>query len=272
MPSAKPLQSQLKVVALKSALIGLALSALPRVSSFLHEHNASIPLYLPVARRALKTIWAFTILYHLNKFLSHVSVNGHKTVVWDSQKELVIVTGGSSGIGSLTVRGFAEKGVKVFILDLNPPKESHGPNVFFHQTDVTSSASIAKAAHQIRSSHGNPTVLINNAGIGYGESILSESEAHIRTVINVNLLAHFLMVKEFLPAMIKMNHGHVVTVASIASYVTIAQNVDYSCTKAAVVAFHEGLRQELDYRYGAPMVRTRFVSIPLLSQTILHTH
>lgn len=76
------------------------------------------------------------------------------------------------------------------------------------------------------------------------------------------------MVKEFLPAMIKMNHGHVVTVASIASYVTIAQNVDYSCTKAAVVAFHEGLRQELDYRYGAPMVRTSIVH-PFWVQTPL---
>jgi all-trans-retinol dehydrogenase (NAD+) len=57
--------------------------------------------------------------------------------------------------------------------------------------------------------------------------------------------------------MVKQNKGHVVTVASMASFMTIASNVDYSCTKAAVLAFHEGLRQELDYRYNARLVRTR---------------
>ncbi len=64
------------------------------------------------------------------------------------------------------------------------------------------------------------------------------------------------MVKEFIPAMIKKNHGHVVTIASMASYVVHARNVDYACTKASAVAFHEGLSSELKNRYNAPSVRT----------------
>jgi all-trans-retinol dehydrogenase (NAD+) len=47
-----------------------------------------------------------------------------------------------------------------------------------------------------------------------------------------------------------------VTIASVASFVTVAQNVDYSCTKASALAFHEGLAQELKFRYGADKVRT----------------
>jgi all-trans-retinol dehydrogenase (NAD+) len=132
-----------------------------------------------------------------------------------------------------------------------------GPNVSFYKCDVSSSSDINKAAVEIRKQFGEPTVLINNAGIGFGETILGASEARIQAVINVNLLAHFYTVREFLPSMVKKNKGHVVTVASMASLVTIASNVDYSCTKAAVLAFHEGLRQELDYRYDARLVRTR---------------
>ena len=87
--------------------------------------------------------------------------------------------------------------------------------------------------------------------------MLDESEDQIRRVFDVNIIAHFLLVKEFLPAMIKQNHGHVVTVASVASFVTGVRNVDYACTKVSVLAFHEGLAQELKHTYKARNVRTR---------------
>jgi len=63
------------------------------------------------------------------------------------------------------------------------------------------------------------------------------------------------------------------TVASMASFVTIAQNVAYSATKAAVLALHEGLRQELDHRYNSPNVRTsvihpNFVRTPMTEMMI----
>jgi short-subunit dehydrogenase len=64
------------------------------------------------------------------------------------------------------------------------------------------------------------------------------------------------MVREFLPAMIKKNHGHVVTIASMASFLVLAGNVDYSCSKASALAFNEGLASELKARYNAPEVRT----------------
>lgn len=71
--------------------------------------------------------------------------------------------------------------------------------------------------------------------------------------------------------MVKNNHGHIVTLASIASYVTIAQNVDYSASKAAVMALHEELKQELKHRYNAPRVRTTaihpiFIATPLVNK------
>lgn len=88
-------------------------------------------------------------------------------------------------------------------------------------------------------------------------SILDETEEQIRHVFDVNIIASFLMIKEFLPAMIQNNHGHIITISSMASFVTGVHNVDYACSKIGTLALHEGLAQELRHRYKAPKVRTR---------------
>jgi all-trans-retinol dehydrogenase (NAD+) len=100
-----------------------------------------------------------------------------------------------------------------------------------------------------------PTVLVNNAGIRTCKAILEGTEEQIRRTFDVNIIAHFLLVREFLPYMIRRNHGHVVTIASLASFLVHARNVDYTCTKAAALAFHEGLSAELKNHYEAPKVR-----------------
>ncbi|KAL5352022.1 hypothetical protein ACLOAV_001965 [Pseudogymnoascus australis] len=175
------------------------------------------------------------------------------------QKRLwfVVVTGGSGGIGSLIVRKFAENNIKVIILDVSAPTlTTKMSNVYFYQVDITSSEKIRDVAEKIRKDHGDPTVLINNAGVGANKTILDETEAEMRLVFEVNTIAHFLLVKELIPAMIKRDHGHIATVASMASFMVHAQNVDYACSKASALAFHEGLSQELKSRYNAQKVRT----------------
>jgi NAD(P)-dependent dehydrogenase (short-subunit alcohol dehydrogenase family) len=88
-------------------------------------------------------------------------------------------------------------------------------NVFFYRADVTSPSELADTAAEIRKQHGDPTILINNAGVGSGGSILDKSEAQIRKIFEVNTISHWWTVKEFLPAMIKKNRGHVVTMAYV---------------------------------------------------------
>lgn len=75
--------------------------------------------------------------------------------------------------------------------------------------------------------------------------------------MDVNLLSHFWTVREFLPSMIQKDHGHIITIASATSFITIGQIADYTCSKAAAVAFHEGLTQELKYWYKSKKIRTR---------------
>jgi short-subunit dehydrogenase len=129
-------------------------------------------------------------------------------------------------------------------------------NAHFYKVDITNTDEISRLAKEVRSAHGEPTVLVNNAGISVCRPIFNETEKQLRNIFNVNTISHFLLAKEFVPAMAKANHGHVVTVASMGSYGAYCNNVSYGCTKASALTFHEGLAQELKHNYKAPKVRT----------------
>jgi short-subunit dehydrogenase len=122
--------------------------------------------------------------------------------------------------------------------------------------DIRSPENLAAAAEKITSQVGYPSVIINNAGVVRGKTILDATPADVRFTFDVNALAHFWVTKTFLPHMVTQNHGMVVTVSSFASWITVPNMVDYAATKAAVMAFHEGLSAELKTRYNAPRVRT----------------
>ncbi|VZH99950.1 unnamed protein product, partial [Fusarium fujikuroi] len=192
---------------------------------------------------------------------------------WDWTKEVVVVTGGSSGIGKEIVLKLTKKHTMVIIVDLNAPGYQLPPNVSFCSADLSDPIEISKVSKKIVSEHGDPTVLINNAGIGNAMSILACPESKIRKVFDVNMIAPILLAKHFLPAMIRRNHGHIVNVGSLASFATQASNVDYGCTKSGLLAFHEGLLQELRHIYKAPLVRASiihptWVKTPLIADLI----
>jgi short-subunit dehydrogenase len=90
----------------------------------------------------------------------------------------------------------------------------------------------------------------------------------VHRTFSVNLFSHYQLVKEFLPHMIENDHGHIVTVASLAAHGPRTANVAYAASKAAALAFHEGLGLELALYYDAKKVRTRRVTqlLPIQSQ------
>jgi all-trans-retinol dehydrogenase (NAD+) len=142
--------------------------------------------------------------------------------------------------------------------------------IFNVQCDVTSASSIAEAAKQVRLEFGEPTILVNNAGIGRPHSLLETSNEWVTKIFQINIISHFMLVKEFLPSMVENNKGHIVGLASMASFVAPPGIVDYAATKAAVLAFHEGLGQEIKHIYKAPgvlntVVHPSWVRTPLVA-------
>ncbi|KAL6252692.1 hypothetical protein RBB50_000411 [Rhinocladiella similis] len=183
-----------------------------------------------------------------------------------ASKELAVVTGGAGGIGWQTMKDLSALNVRVVILDVQEPKEPLPRGAFFYKTDITSTETLKITADKIRQEHGDPTILVNNAGVGGGGSIIDKPEEFIRRTFEVNLIAHYWTVKEFLPAMIRNNHGHVVSIASVASFISFARSSDYSCSKVGILAFHEALAQEIRHQYGAKRIRTSIIH-PLWTRT-----
>lgn len=143
--------------------------------------------------------------------------------------------------------------------------------VHYYQCDMTSRDDIHRAAEAIRSDLGPPSILVNNAGIGNAYTILDISMENLRRLFEVNLLSHWSTVQEFLPDMLAKKKGHIMSVASLASFVSLAAAVDYSCTKSALLSFHEGLVQELKHRYKCPQIKTTIVH-PGWTKTAITAH
>ncbi|KAF1848472.1 NAD(P)-binding protein [Cucurbitaria berberidis CBS 394.84] len=208
------------------------------------------------AFKCLKKLLGLGLLSSINSWLNDAVTNNWTNDVYVWSREVVVVTGGSDGIGKIVVRLLAEKGIKVAVLDVQELTYEAPPSVHFFKCDLSSPSSIASAASSIRSSLGNPTVLINNAGVARGKTILDTTEKDINLTFKVNTFAHYYLAQEFLPSMVEKNHGMVVTVASLAGYITASSLVDYAASKSAAVSFHEGLAAELITHYKAPKVRT----------------
>jgi len=230
----------------------------------------------PKAFSRLKTLLVFGVLRWISNYFSHGVLNNWVDDKYDWSREIVVITGGAGGIGGQVVQLLAERGIKVVVLDIQPltypagkqltlftPTQQltpPGPTVHFFKCDITSPKTVAAVAREIRQTVGDPTILINNAGVVQGRTILEASERDIRFTFDVNTFAHYWTTKEFLPSMVRANHGMVVTVASVAAWVTVPNMVDYAASKAASHSFHEGLTAELKTRYNAPRVRTVLVN------------
>lgn len=171
----------------------------------------------------------------------------------------VLITGAASGIGRLMAIQAASRGARVIAWDLN----AHGLDALMrelpglhHASDVVDVAD-RRCVLETARRHGSVDVLVNNAGIVSGQTLLEVSDERIERTLAVNVLALFWTTRAFLPGMIERKTGHVVTVASAAGLMGVRGLADYSASKFAAVGFDEALRAEL--ARSAPGVKTTVV-------------
>ncbi|KAF5545486.1 short-chain dehydrogenase [Fusarium phyllophilum] len=224
-------------------------------------------------RLIITTLACTGCLSTLNDFLTDGYANNWTTDRgWNWDRELVLVTGGSGGIGGSLAQQLLAKNPKtrIIIVDFAPMtwKAPQGTQVFYYQADLSDSTAIKKLCQRIKDEVGHPTVLVNNAGLIRGKSIIEAEYSDIEITTKTNLTAPLLLLKEFLPDMVRNNHGHVVHLGSISAFIPPAKAADYAATKSGIVAVHEALQLELKYTYKAPKIRTSLV-ILLFARTPL---
>ncbi|KAF5616554.1 retinal short-chain dehydrogenase reductase [Fusarium sp. NRRL 52700] len=225
----------------------------------LTKKGQDLSILHPSASSHLKTLFYLALARWASGWWSDKTRNNWVDDKYDWKREVVLVTGGAGGIGGRIVKLFEEMGVKVVVLDVQPMSFEISANVHYFQCDLRSPENVEAVAEKIRAEVGHPTVVINVAGVVRGKTILESQPSDIRFTFDVNTFAPFWIAKTFVPDMVARNHGMVVTLTSYASWLTIPNLVDYGASKAAALAFHEGLTAELTTRYNAPKVRTVIV-------------
>ena len=161
----------------------------------------------------------------------------------------ILITGGTRGIGRLMALGAARRGAEVVLWARDPElgeqvRAEAGGSASFRSVDVADPDAVAAAAE----STGPVDIVVNNAGVITGKPFLELAEDDIRRTFEVNTLAQYRVTREFLPAMVARDSGHVVHVASASGLVGTTRMTDYSGSKHAVVGFNEALRAELRAR------------------------
>ncbi|XP_063281426.1 17-beta-hydroxysteroid dehydrogenase 13-like [Pelobates fuscus] len=167
--------------------------------------------------------------------------------------DIVLITGSGHGMGRITACEFAKRQSIVVLWDINKQGLDEtaedcrrlGATVHVYVVDCSKRLEIYSAAEKVKKEVGDVDILVNNAGVVFGTEFMQLQDHQIEKIFDVNILAHFWTTKCFLPAMMKKNRGHIVTVASVAGHVGICYLVDYCATKFGAVGFHTALTEEL---------------------------
>jgi NADP-dependent 3-hydroxy acid dehydrogenase YdfG len=150
---------------------------------------------------------------------------------------LAVVTGGTRGIGLACAEMLARNGATVVTV-----ARSASATV---SCDLSDRAAVEKAIETIRSKHGVPGVVVNNAGIFRMAPVHGTPADDFAQALQVNLFAPFLFIRAFVGDMKQQRSGHIVTIGSIADRVIFPENSAYAATKFGARAMHEVLRAEL---------------------------
>ena len=169
----------------------------------------------------------------------------------------VVVTGGAGYIGKAIARKFCAEQCNLAVIDVHAAdlesvvtelKETVNQDIKIqaYVCDLTNPKQITQTFSSIRRDFGRVDVLVNNAGIVSGKSVMDLNLNDYKRMMDVNCFAHVATVKEVLTNMISDGGGHIVSVSSVMSMMGMAPNIsDYVASKFAATGFMEAIDYEL---------------------------
>jgi len=158
---------------------------------------------------------------------------------------VVLVTGGSRGIGLACAQRFATLGDQVAVTyNSSPPP----PGFFAVQCDVTSVSSVDAAFSAVEAEFGPVEVLVSNAGVTKDGLLLRMSETDFTSVIDANLTAAYRVTKRAAQGMLRARRGRIVLMSSVVALLGSGGQANYAASKAGLVGFARSIARELGSR------------------------
>jgi short-subunit dehydrogenase len=172
-------------------------------------------------------------------------------------QRLVLITGGSSGIGYRLAHDFLGHGDRVVIVadkaeklaDAAERLSNVASSVYAIQCDVADTQSVQAMQSEVLDRFGTPDILVNNAGFATFRTFEATAIEELERLVNVNFVGCLRVTHAFLPSMIARRSGTIVNISSIAGSIALTPHGTYSASKFAVNAWSETLRAELS-RFG----------------------
>lgn len=156
--------------------------------------------------------------------------------------QVVLITGGSSGIGLAAAQAFGKTGWLVYTLSRNPAKT---PSVLHLCADVTDEAAVRSAIETVISREGRLDVLVNCAGFGISGAAEFTDAADARRQFDVNFFGVVNACKAALQFLRAQGGGRIINVSSVAAPVAIPFQSFYSASKAAINSYTCALANEV---------------------------
>ncbi len=164
--------------------------------------------------------------------------------------KLVLVAGGTGGLGRAVSRAFLEEGARVVVTyrdqkefdSLKSEAGAKGSSIEGHVVDVTDETAVRQLLDRILAQHGRLDALVNTVGGYAGGVSLWELETKVfDRMLALNLRSGYVLSRAAMPAMLKQKHGAIVNVASKAALDHGAGAAAYAASKAAAVALMDSL-------------------------------
>ncbi len=174
--------------------------------------------------------------------------------------KVIVVTGGSSGMGAAMVEAFVEQGAKVGILDIAEEKglalaKKLGKSAVYHQVDVTSKTAVEIAVNQVEDAFGPLTSFVNSAGVSEMVPFLESSEELWELTMNVNLKATFLCCQVAVAHMLQHGGGEILNMSSLSGKKASSWQTIYCASKFGV----QGLTQSIAKEFADQNIRVNSI-------------
>ncbi len=158
--------------------------------------------------------------------------------------KVVLITGGSSGIGKAIGTYLTQKGFTVYGTARDTQRYPDFKAFKLIDLDVRNESSAKRAVQKVLEKEGKLDILINNAGVGITGPVEETPQDAIDNVFNINFYGPVRMMKAVLPQMRKQKGGLIINITSIAGYMGLPYRGFYSASKGALGILTETLRME----------------------------
>ncbi|WP_125711559.1 SDR family oxidoreductase [Companilactobacillus kedongensis] len=185
-------------------------------------------------------------------------------------KNLIVITGASSGFGAEMAKIFNADGYPLLLLGRRTEKIEAlklSGEVMIRHADVTDQDELSKAIKEAESTYGPVDLLINNAGLMLLGNIWKQSATEWQTMLDTNVMGVLNGMQLVLPEMKERHHGTIINVSSIAGFKAFQNHAAYVASKFGVHGLSETVRQEV----SDENVRVMLVA-PGAAETELLTH